>query len=299
MANLTTNEIKSNFQHKGHFCPFGDHKGYLHVGALCTSGFRRLTKCLRRYVKLPSSVRTETLSLRAESRSLLYQKAQNKTMNTVKYAVNLYKSLKPGGISATYDVPAALSDTVAVLTTPTVDGAERANELVIDQLMYHKVFTGIRNRLSAAIEEHSKKTTHQTWISEKRLIDGKERDVITEDNEAYVKRALANGVVDIPWLESTLQTICSDPAIAFAVVAKTMPRVAGSGSIKLPKDIEALAKQIVESGEGPAIAKGLAKKLGIAVDGTSIASIGAAIKAKRIADKARETTELRKLAGLK
>jgi hypothetical protein len=188
-----------------------------------------------------------------------------------KFEIAVYKSLQPGGIKATYDVTDNLEADIAAA------GADRVHRVFVKDLIYHSVLTSLRNELSEAVEEFAKANgTAFEWLTEKRTVNGKETTVIIEDNEDYVRRAVARGIVNIEWLQTKLQDLADDAENAFALFAKEPERKPRAPK-KLPKDIQLAVEQYTTEGLLDNVAAALSAKLGRTVE-ASPEAVGWAIK---------------------
>ena len=190
------------------------------------------------------------------------------------FEVSVYKSLQPGGIKANYNVTDDLAADIAAA------GEDRVHKVFVKDLMYHSVLTALRNELSEAVEEHAKTAgTPFEWLTELRTVNGKAVQTIVEDNEDYIKRAVASNIVDVNWLSTTLQDLCNDADNAFALFAKEPERKPRAAK-KLPKDIVLIVEKYSADGVLPKVAEKLGTILGRPVVADAD-SVGWAIKEHR------------------
>ncbi len=178
------------------------------------------------------------------------------------------------GLKAQYDVPASLEE-ARTLAPVKADGSDPLLDRVNGNTLYHQVFGDLRSGLVEWIE----KTGVAKRARSKETVNGKETEVITEKNEPFVKRVLAEGAVTNDDLKEQLQDMCDNAEYSFGEYLKSERRHAGPK--KLPKEIEAAVATAVKDGTNVAIAEKLTRALGRTIDGNDPQSLGEAIREHR------------------
>ncbi len=176
---------------------------------------------------------------------------QKEKLSMKEITINIFRSLKEGGLTAPYLVPSEAAEFDAFHKT---EG--KCCETAVASILNWGVRPSLRDTLATWIEDNTDAKRHtRTEVAS----DGTEREIICEHEEPFAKRAIADGALSLEDLEAQMKVLCATDVVTFEEFCRPTerkPKFKRAG-----KEIEAYVQKAIDDGKDGALSEKLSAAL--------------------------------------